>query len=273
MKRITLRTVLLNSGLAAVTAIWLWPVLFMYATSIKTERNIALTIGLFTNEPTFMHYMRVLTTAELPRWFYNSFIVTAVTTGLVLITSSMAAYAFARIRFPGRNKLFIVVIATLMVPQQVLLVPQYVMMAELGWINTYAAMIMPRVGLALGVFMLRQFFLGLPKELEEAALIDGATRLGIFVRIVIPLAKPALSALTIFTVLGSWNDFLWPMVVTSKSKMFTITVGLANFTGTYGFEYGSWMAAAVMASTPVLVVFLILQRHFVRGLTMTGIKG
>lgn len=245
----------------------------MYGTSFKTERNIALTASILTAEPTLVHYAKVLTTAALPRWFLNSVIVTAATTVLVLLTASMAGYAFARIRFPGRDYAFLAVVSTLMVPHQVLLVPQYVMMAELGWINTYHAMIVPRVGLALGVFMLRQFFLGLPRELEEAAVIDGSSRFGIFWRIALPLAKPALSALTIFTVLGSWNDFLWPMVVTTKEKMFTLTVGLANFAGTHGFEYGAWMAAACLASTPVLVVFLLMQRQFVRGLTMTGIKG
>ncbi|HYF91142.1 MAG TPA: carbohydrate ABC transporter permease [Symbiobacteriaceae bacterium] len=272
-QRISVGTILIYVALTIAAILWIFPVLWMYGTSFKPEKDILLSTALIPRPTTLAHYLKVLTEASLPRWFFNSVVTSGLTTTLVIMVDAMAGYAFARVKFPGRDLLFIIVVATLMVPQQVLLVPLYVHIVRLGWINTYTAMAFPRVGLALGVFLMRQFFQGLPRELEEAAYLDGAGRWTLFTRIAVPLAIPAFSALTIFTFLGSWNDFLWPMVSATRENMYTLTVGLANFSGSQQQEYGAWMAAACLASTPVLLVFLLLQRQFVRGITLTGIKG
>jgi multiple sugar transport system permease protein len=272
-QRISAGTLVLYAVLTLAAALWLFPVLWMYGTSFKPEKEILLSTALIPRPATLVHYVKVLTEASLPRWFFNSVLTSGITTTLVIIVDAMAGYAFARIKFPGRDLIFIIVVATLMVPQQVLLVPLYVQLVRFGLINSYAGLAFPRVGLALGVFLMRQFFQGLPKELEEAAYLDGAGRWTLFTRIAVPLAKPAFSALTIFTFLGSWNDFLWPMVAVTRENMYTLTVGLANFAGSQQQEYGAWMAAACLASTPVLIVFLLLQKQFVKGITLTGIKG
>lgn len=273
MRRLTLGTVLLYAALTVTALLWLAPLFWTVSTSFKPEADILTSVALIPEHPTLEHYARVIQKAQVGRWFLNSAIVTLITTSLVLAVDAMAGYAFARIQFPGRNVLFVLVISTMMVPQQVLLVPLYVLLVKLGLLNTYAGLAFPRVGLALGVFLLRQFFMGLPKELDEAARLDGCSRWGMFWRISLPLARPAMAALAIFTFLGSWNDFLWPLVATTKERMFTLTVGLANFAGTFQTEYGALMAAACMASLPMLVVFLLLQRQFVQGITLTGIKG
>lgn len=273
MRHRTPGTVLLYAALTVTALVWMAPLLWMISTSFKPEADILTSIALIPENPTLVHYTKVLKTAQMGRWFLNSAIVTLLTTTLVLVVDAMAGYAFARINFPGRNVLFVLVVSTLMVPQQVLLVPLYVLLVRLGMLNSYAGLAFPRVGLALGVFLMCQFFKGLPKELDEAARLDGCSRWSMFWRISLPLARPVAAALAIFTFLGSWNDFLWPLVATTKESRFTLTVGLANFAGTFQTEYGSLMAAACMTSLPMLVVFLLLQRQFVRGITLTGIKG
>lgn len=273
MRKVGLHGLLFYTLLTLIAVAWAIPLLWMFASSVKPEGEIMGTLKFLPSQPTLDNFRAVFTKAPIGRWLFNSFLVSGLTTAVVLIVDAMAGYAFARLHFPGREVLFFAVIATMMVPQQVVVVPLYILLNRMGLINTYPALIAPKLALALGVFLMRQFFLGLPKELEEAASIDGANRWTVFSRVLLPQARPALSALAIFTFTGSWNDFLWPLVATTKESMYTLTVGLANFAGTYRTEYGPWLAAAVFASLPMLVIFLLLQRQFVKGITLTGIKG
>lgn len=222
---------------------------------------------------TFENYAGVLERASLFRWLINSTVVACAATAGVLLIDAMAAYAFARIDFPGRDLIFILVIATMMVPAQVTMIPLFFMLNELSLLNTYLALVLPRLGLAIGVFMLRQFFLGVPMDLEEAALIDGCSRYRIFFQIVLPLAKPSLSALGILTFVWAWNDFMWPLIAISTNEMYTLPIGLSTLVGYYGREYGIQMAGAVIASLPVLIVFMIFQKQFIRGVAFSGLKG
>jgi multiple sugar transport system permease protein len=261
-------------SLLLISAAWLAPLAWMLTTALKSESQVRrLPISWWPATPTLENFRFVLQDSMLLRWTWNSFLVATITTIVVLAINSLAAYAFARIRFAGRDTLFYIVLITLMVPEQVIVVPLYLLMADLELVNTYSALIFPRLALALGIFLLRQFYLGLPVELEEAAEIDGCGRMTIFVRIVLPLSGPALSALAIFTFLGSWNSFLWPLVSVTEERMFTLPVGLANFQGTYNIEYAKVMAAALVASVPILAVFLAFQKQFIKGIALTGVKG
>lgn len=260
--------------LILVSAAWLAPLAWMVSTAFKVERAATrLPIRWIPEEPTLQNFQAVLQGSLLLQWLWNSLLVASVTTVVVLLINAMAAYAFARIEFPGREALFFLILVTLMVPDQVVLVPLYLLMSGWGLLNTYSALIFPRLAIALGVFLLRQFYLALPKELEEAAELDGANKWTTFTRVVLPLTRPALSALAIFTFLGSWNNYLWPLIAVNNERMFTLPVGLANFRGTYNIEYALIMAAAFIASVPILIVFFIFQRQFIRGIAFTGSKG
>jgi multiple sugar transport system permease protein len=185
----------------------------------------------------------------------------------------MAAFAFARLQFKGRDTLFLVVIATMMIPSQVSLIPVFLIVQKLGLFNTYAGLIVPGLASGFGVFLLRQFFISIPKELEEAAYMDGASLWTIYWRIILPVAQPALATLAIFTFLGSWNDFVWPLIITNDVEMRTLPVGLSIFQGRYTSEYGITMAAAAIGSIPVIIAFLLFQKKITSGIALTGIKG
>jgi len=205
-------------------------------------------------------------------WYSNSLFVSLAITFGTLLTSSLAAYAFARLRFPARDWLFLGYLATLMVPAIVVIVPLYALVRRMGLYNTYWALILPGMFSAYYTFMLRQFFLSIPRDLEEAALLDGAGRLSIYWRIILPLSKPALAALAIFAFLHSWNDFLWPLIVIDDDALKTLPVGLATFEGQYGTEWALLMAASVIVMIPVLIVFVVGQRYFIRGILLSGLK-
>jgi multiple sugar transport system permease protein len=207
------------------------------------------------------------------RFFLNSLVTAGGVTALQLVTSSLAAYAFARLRLPGRDLLFLLYLATLIVPFEILIIPDFLIVRQLGWIDTFAALIIPRSFSAFGVFLLRQFFLTLPRELDDAALMDGASRLRIFRHVVVPLSLPALTTLAIFTFLGEWTLLLWPLVVTNSNDMMTLSVGLATFQGQYGTQWNLMMAGSAIAIVPVLVIFLFGQKYFVRSVVTTGFGG
>lgn len=194
-------------------------------------------------------------------------------TVLVLVTASMAAYALARMRFPGKNVAFAIIVTTLFIPQFVFLMPNYLIVDFLGWLDTLLAVIVPGAAGAFGVFFLRQFFLSLPHELEEAALIDGASRLQIFLRIILPLSKAPLATLAVLTFLVNWNDFLWPLYVLFNPESLTLPPGLANLQRSYTTDYAIVMAGGVVASIPVLIVFIICQKYVIRGVARSGLKG
>lgn len=261
--------------LAAI--LFLMPVAWMLVMSILPEHEIFQPIPHWIpQEPTLQNFQELFKRAEeapVLRWFFNSVLVAGTGTVCYLLLTSMAAYAFSRLQFPGRNVLFFIVIATLIIPGQVTIIPVFLLLQKLHWFNTYYALVVPGLAGAFGVFLLRQFFLTTPKELEEAALIDGCGRAGIYWRVILPLGKPALATLAIFSFLGGWNDFMLPLIATNEIEMRTLPVGLTIFLGRYSMQYGLVMATAVIATLPVLVMFLLFQRHIIRGVVLTGLKG
>lgn len=218
------------------------------------------------------NYTAVAQSIDVGRLLANSLIVAISTTLLQLLTCSMAAYAFARMRFRGRTLLFLVYLGTLMVPSQVTITPLFIIMRLLSLTNSYAGLILPSVTSAFGVFLLRQFFLTLPRELEEAAFIDGATHWTVFWRISLPLARSSLAALAIFAFMGSWNNFLWPLLITTDPQLMTLPLGLSTLQGQYTTAWNQLMAGTVISIIPILLVYLLAQRQFVQGLALSGIK-
>lgn len=207
------------------------------------------------------------------RFFLNTLIVALASVAGQLIFCSMAAYAFARLRFKGRDKLFGLYLATMMIPAIVTIIPAFLIINMFGWMNTYWALFTPTVSSVWGIFLLRQFFQTIPRDLEDAARVDGASEFTIFWRIILPLSKPALATLAIFAFMGSWKDFLWPLIVTNRMDMRTVEVGIATFSNLYNTDWPHQMAAAVVVMLPIIIVFFIAQKYFVRGITLTGLKG
>jgi multiple sugar transport system permease protein len=226
--------------------------------------------------PTSLHfegYRTLLTETPVIRWFGNTVLVSVVSVVSHLVLCSAAGYGFARLKFAGRGLAFLVIIATVMIPLQLLMIPTYLMFARIGIVDTLAAAFVPWLASAFGIFLMRQFFLSLPVELEEAALIDGCGTWRTFRSIVLPLARPALATLAIFTLLSSWNDLLWPLVAISDDSRFTLQVGLANFQGTRRTEWAQLMAGNVIATAPLILAFLFAQKRFIATMSFTGLKG
>jgi multiple sugar transport system permease protein len=218
-------------------------------------------------------YIGLFGETDIVHWLINSTIVSAFAVIGHLVLCSLAGYGFARLRFDGRQIGFFVLVGTIMIPVQLLIVPTYVMFARLGLVDTLAAAWVPWLASAFGIFLMRQFFLSLPSELEDAARIDGCSTFGVLWRIVIPLAKPALATLTIFTLLGAWNDLVWPLVAINDVHNFTIQLGLANFQGTRRTQWSLLMSGNVLATMPLILAFLVAQRQFIATMTFTSIKG
>ncbi len=222
---------------------------------------------------TLANYAETFRVIPFGRYFINSAVVTiTVTVGQILI-SSLAAFAFARLRFRGREALFLLYLATLMIPSQVTLIPNFLIIRSLGWYNTYQALIMPALFSALSTFLMRQYYRGIPIEMDEAARMDGASSLRIWWQIIVPLSLPVMAALAIFTFQATWNDFLWPLVVTGTEQMRTIPIGLSYFVGQYSTAWNLLMAGSVIALLPVLVIYVLAQKQFVQGITLTGMGG
>jgi multiple sugar transport system permease protein len=207
------------------------------------------------------------------RFMVNGLVVSVGGTLVVLVSSTLAAYAFARLSFRGRDRIFLLYLSTLMIPQEVLVVPMFILMQQLGWVNSYAALILPWAFTAFGTFLLRQFFFGIPRELEEAAMVDGAGRLRVLLQIVVPIARPALAVLAVFTFIGYWNSFLWPLIIVNTSNMATVPLGLDMFRGQQGSQWHLMMAASMISMLPSVVMLLLLQRYLVRGIALTGMGG
>ena len=249
------------------------PFLWMILTSLKTYgESIHVPPVLIPKDLQWGNYKEVFDLLPFFKFMLNTFIVTVARTAGQLFLCSLAAYAFARIEFPGRNFLFLLALSVLMVPGQVFLLPQYMIMVKLGWLNTLQAVIVPGLFSAFGTFLLRQFFMGLPKELEEAARLDGCNHFQIYWRIMLPLAQPGLIALGIFTALWSWNELMWPMIVNSSPDKMTLSVGLASLQGQYLTNYPILMAGSFLAILPMLILFIILQKQFIEGIALTGGK-
>jgi len=225
------------------------------------------------NPVVWKNYVTTWTAVPFGRFLSNSLLLATVVPALQIITSSLAAYAFARLKFPGRDKLFLVYLGSLMLPGQVTVIPNFVIMNYLGWIDRYAALIIPPAFIVFGTFLLRQYFLTLPYELEEAAKIDGCSRFGTFLRIIMPLSKPAVAALAIFQFKTEWNSFLWPLIIMNTPKKMPVQVGLAFFrsTGDYQSAWELILAGTMIAVLPIIIVFLICQKHFTSGMNLSGL--
>ena len=259
-------------ALAAGGVLVVFPFAWMLATALKTPREI-FELHFWPHAPTLDNVREVLLRTQFPRWFANSLGVATVTTASVAFFDSLVGYTFAKLRFPGRTLAFVVILSTLMIPTEMLVIPWYTMSARLGWINTYWGIMFPGLFSAFGVFLMRQFMTGVPDELLDAARIDGLSEFGLFARIALPLVRPALAALCIFTFLGNWNAFLWPLIVIQTPAMRTLPVGIALFSGEAGSSWHLIMAASALAVLPVLAVFALLQRQIIEGVVLTGLRG
>jgi multiple sugar transport system permease protein len=264
-------------GLILLTLVFVAPLLWMLSTSLKpnflTTRFPPQWIPLDFSGEGYSTILRTSSANPVLQWFLNSMIAASAHTVLVLITASMAAYALARMHFRGKNLMFVVIVLTLVIPQFVFLIGNYLIVEYFGWLDTLLAVIVPGAAGAFGVFFLRQFFLSLPMELEEAALIDGANRWQIFLRIILPLSKAPLATLAVLSFLTNWNDFLWPVYVLLSPESLTLQPGLAILQGAYNTNYTVIMAGGVVASIPVLIIFAFAQRYIIEGVSRSGLKG
>jgi multiple sugar transport system permease protein len=257
--------------LIGFAVLWLVPVIWIVVMSLKPNAVLMRSTAGFLPIPfTLENYANLLRVSAVPNWLVNSLIVATAMTVLTLVVSSLAGYAFARLDFPGKRIVFVLVLAGLMVPEQAVFIPLHTMFADWGMHNSHAALTMPRVAVPIGVFLMTQFFKAVPRELEEAAELDNASRLTVFWKIMLPLSLPALTTLGLFTFLHAWNDFLWPLVSATETNMYTVTVGLGSIQGNFAQSegLGSIMASAVFASVPVVLIYLIFQQYIVRGVAM-----
>ena len=264
----------LHLGLILGSSLMLLPFLWMVSTSLKLPREI------FTFPPTWIpsefawsNYTKALTAMPFGRFYLNSLTVAIAVTLLTILTSALAAFAFARLRFRGRDTLFLIYLATLMIPFTVLLIPNFILIRQFNWYDSYQALILPPAFSAFATFLLRQYFRGIPQELDDAARMDGASSFRIWWQIIMPNSAPVIAALAIFVFLGNWNEFLWPLVVTNSPEMRTIPVGLSAFQGQFNVRWELLMAAAVVAMLPIIVVYLFAQQWFIKGITITGMGG
>jgi multiple sugar transport system permease protein len=260
--------------LIPIAVVMVIPLAWMLVTSLQTlEETRHYPPTLVPTSLELHNYTDVLQQAPFARWFVNTLVVTVLVVLGNLLFCSLAGYAFARIRFVGREFVFVLILATLMVPFQVVIIPTFLIVKSFGLIDTLGALILPNLASAFGIFMLRQFFRTLPIELEEAARIDGASRLGILLKIVLPLSGPALATLAVIMFMWTWNDFLWPLITIYSPNNMTLQLGLATFQGAHQTNTNLLMAANVMSMLPVLLLFFLAQRYFVRGIATTGLKG
>lgn len=250
------------------------PFLWMITTSLKSSQEVYIyPPTLFPTELHWENFLHVLETVPFGRFYMNNLLVTGLITFSQVGTAVLAGYVFARIEFPGRDLIFYLYLATLIVPTQVTMLPLFLLISKLGWIDTYQALILPFLASVFSVFFLRQFFSTIPLELEDAAKIDGCGRMRFLWQIMLPLARPALATITLFTFLSHWDAYLWPLVVTNSTAMRTLPIGLRFFVEESGAQYHYMMAAALMAVAPVVALFLVAQKQFIEGIALSGMKG
>ncbi|HIV98998.1 MAG TPA: carbohydrate ABC transporter permease [Candidatus Ornithospirochaeta avicola] len=273
-KRSLWKTILIYIMLAVLTIVTLLPLVWMLSSSFKLSSEVfSFPIKWIPEKFHWENYVLIWEKIDLARYTFNSFKLSIIITAIQLLTSSFAAYGFSKCHFPGRDKLFLAYIATIAIPWQVYMLPQYIMMQKFSLIDTHLSIILLQSFTAFGVFLLRQFYITIPDELLEAARIDGLTEYGTFARIVLPLTKPAMATLTIMSFVTVWNDYMGPMIYFNSNKNKTIQLGIQLFVGQYSAEYGLIMATSVLAVVPVFIVFLAFQRFFVEGIASSGLKG
>ena len=258
--------------LAVGAIVMMTPIIFMFSASFKYSDEI-FSLNLFPSEPTLSNYIYLFEETSFFTWMKNSFIVSSVVTISVLFFDALIGYTLCKFRFRGRKIIFIAILSTLVIPTEMLVIPWYVLSKNLGLIDSYFGLMFPGLMSGFGVFLMKQFFENVPNDLIDAARIDGVGEFKIFIEIALPLVAPALSALAIFTFLGNWTAFLWPMIVTTSADLYTIPVGLASFSGEFQTEWEMIMTGAAVASLPTLFVFLFLQRYIIRGIILGSLKG
>lgn len=251
----------------------LMPFIWMFSTSFKSgTATMVMPPEFIPKNPTLENYRKVIEMFPMLTFLRNSILVSVLTTLGQMVLSAMAAYAFARMQFRGRDKLFLLYLATMMVPAQVTMIPQFVLMKNIGWLDTYQALIIPNMFSVFGTFLLRQGMLGIPKELEEAAFMDGANHYTVFSKVCMPLVKPTLATLGIFTFMQSWNNYLWPLIVVNSRELATLPLGLSLLQGRWATDWNLLMAGSVISVIPILIVYLFAQKYFIQGMTMSGMK-
>lgn len=268
LSRLALHAVLLSVGI-----LFMLPFVWSISTSLKPMSDLfAVRPNLIPSEIHWENYRDVFDNAPFLRFYLNSIIVTVARTAGQVAIASIAAFAFSQLRFPGRDVLFLILLAGLMVPDQVLIVPRFIIMREFGWFDTYQGLIVPLLFSSFGVFLLRQYFLGIPRDFHEAARLEGANPFQVYWDIYLPLARPALAAFAFLALLSSWNEFLWALTVTNQTDMRVLPVGIALFQGQYFTNNAVLLAAANMATFPLLIVFLFFQKQLVEGVALSGVK-
>ncbi len=257
-----------------IAIISLFPLYWMVVGSLKNMTNMYdVAKNLLPTDATMKNYIKLFTSNDVTLWLLNSFLISAVGMVVVVFTNTMAGYALAKKKFSGRKIFFWCVMATLMLPRQVLIVPMYIEMTNLGLLNSVMGLVLPAIGWPIGIFLVRQFMSTIPDSILESAKIDGAGEFITFVKIVLPLAKPVIAALAIFTFMGIWNDYLWQLIAISKSTMMTMPVGVANMQQYKVIDYGMMFAGATIAALPMLTIFLMFQKYFTKGITLGAVKG
>jgi multiple sugar transport system permease protein len=265
--RILAWTLLFIGGLIMVT-----PLAFMFSTSFKTAGQVY-DLRLIPAAPTFANYVAILADGRFMRWFFNSMFVAVMVTLSNVFFDSLVGYTLAKFEFRGRYFIFLAILSTLMIPTEMLVIPWYLMSANLGWLDSYWGIMFPGMMTAFGTFLMKQFFEGVPNDFLEAARVDGLNEFQIFWKVAMPLVTPALSALAIFTFLGNWTAFFWPLIVTTSKELYTLPVGLSSFAVEQSIQWEMIMTGAAIATLPTLIVFLVLQRYIVRGVMLAGLKG
>ena len=252
--------------------IMMTPIIFMFSASFKYNDQIY-DLALFSSDFTLDNYIYIIENTDFIIWLLNSLFVSLFTTFCVLFFDSLVGYTLAKFKFNGQKIVFIAILSTLMIPTEMLVIPWYIIAQNFGLLDSYLGLILPGIMTGFGVFLMKQFFEGVPDDYLEAARIDGVGEFTIFIRIALPLVTPALSALAIFTFLGNWTAFLWPLIVSSSAEIFTVPVGLASFSGEFQSDWELIMTGAALATLPTLLVFLVLQRYIIRGVVLGGLKG
>lgn len=268
-----LKSLLVHTVLLAGTVIVAMPFLWMVTSSFKDKTQIFIFPPQWIPQPfVWQNYVNAWNAIPLGRFYLNSFFVAATVTIGQAIVCSMAAYVFARLQFPGRDVIFLLFLGTMMLPRQITLIPRFIIMKNLGWIDTYQALIIPFLAWPLGTFLLRQSFLDIPTDLEDAARMDGCSRFRILFQIILPLSKPALATVAVFSFMNHWNTFLWPLIVIQTREKLTLQVGLSMLRSELGTEWPILMAASVLSALPTIIVYFFAQKQFVAGITLTGLK-
>ena len=271
----TIKTVIIYIILGIIAVLMLFPLVWLVSTAFKSpsENIFQFPPQFIPSQPTFQNFIKVWQTNPFGRYLFNSSFVALLTVSLNLLFCSLAAYPLARLNFKGRDGIFTAIIATIMIPFQIVMIPLYILTVQLGLRNSYLGIIFPSIASAFGIFLLRQAFKSVPKELEEAARIDGCSELGIWWNVMIPAVKPALITLAIFVFIGSWSDFLWPLLILDQPEFYTMPLGVATLAGTFSLDWRLIAAGSVISIAPVLLLFLILQRYIVPTDAGSGVKG